>query len=117
MELPASAARSLVERERGQLVPRPRLSATLLLAGQLLYIVVTQFDTGGDANNHLAIFATYARSGICKAMHVAPFLSMAILVAGLLALFVPVVRDQTARWAGRSAAASAVVALELDAAL
>jgi uncharacterized membrane protein YraQ (UPF0718 family) len=50
-------------------------------------------------------------------MHVAPFLSMAILVAGLLALFVPVVRDQTARWAGRSAAASAVVALELDAAL
>lgn len=34
-----------------------RLSATLLLVGQLLYIVVTQFHTGGDANNHPAIFA------------------------------------------------------------
>lgn len=34
-----------------------RLSAGLLLVGQLLYIVITQFHAGGDANNHPAIFA------------------------------------------------------------
>jgi hypothetical protein len=34
------------------LIPLLRLSATLLLVGQLLYIVVTLFHTGGDANNH-----------------------------------------------------------------
>jgi len=42
---------------------RLRLSATLLLAGQLLYIVVTQFHPGEEANNHPAIFVSYARSG------------------------------------------------------
>ena len=46
-----------------------RLSAALL-AGQLLYIVVTQFHSGRDANDHPAIFATYADSGIWKAVHV-----------------------------------------------
>lgn len=48
--------------------PSLRLSATLLLVGQLRYIVVTpvvtQFHTGGDANNHPAIFAAYAGGGI-----------------------------------------------------
>ena len=34
-----------------------RLSATLLLVGQVLYIVVTQFHADGDANNHPAVFA------------------------------------------------------------
>jgi hypothetical protein len=37
-----------------------RLSATLLLIGQLLYIVITLFHTGGDANDHPAIFAAFA---------------------------------------------------------
>jgi len=39
-----------------------RLCATLLLAGQLLYIVVTQFHADGPANNHPVVFAEYARS-------------------------------------------------------
>jgi hypothetical protein len=34
-----------------------RLSATLLLAGQLLYIVVTLFHADGPANNHPVVFA------------------------------------------------------------
>jgi hypothetical protein len=63
-----------------------RLSATLLLVGQLLYIVVTQFHTGGEANNHPAIFAAYAGSGIWTAVHVGQFAAMAILLTGLLAL-------------------------------
>jgi hypothetical protein len=91
-----------------------RLSAALLLAGQFLYIVVTQFHAGGDANDHPAIFAKYADSGIWKAVHVGQFASAAILLAGLFALFFALdVQAGPARWAGRFGAASAVVALAL----
>jgi hypothetical protein len=91
-----------------------RLSAALLLAGQLLYIVVTQFHAGGQANNHPAIFAAYARSGIWKAVHVGQFASAAILLAGLLALSIALdVQAGTARWAARFGAASTVVTLAL----
>jgi hypothetical protein len=95
-----------------------RLSGTLLLVGQLLYIVVTLFHTGGDANNHPAIFAAYAGSGTWTAVHVVQFACMAILIAGLLALsFALYVEAGTARWVGRFGAASAVVALALEGAL
>jgi hypothetical protein len=95
-----------------------RLSAALLLAGQLLYIVVTQFHADGDANNHPAVFAEYAGSGIWTAVHLGQFAGMAILLAGLLALFFALnVQAGTARWAGRFGAASAVVALALYGAL
>ena len=95
-----------------------RLSATLLLVGQLLYIVVTQFHADGDANIHPAVFAEYAGSGIWTAVHLGQFAGMAILLAGLLALFFALdVQDGTARWAGRFGAASAVAALALYGAL
>ncbi len=95
-----------------------RVAATLLLTGQFLYIIVTQFHTGGPANNHPAIFAAYARSGNWTAVHLGQFAAMAVLLAGLLALvFALDVRSGTARWAGRFAAASAVVALTLYGAL
>ena len=98
--------------------PSLRLSATLLLVGQLLYIVVTQFHTGGEANDHPAIFAAYAGSGTWTAVHVGQFAAMAILLAGLLALcFALDARAGTARWAGRFGAASAVAALALYGAL
>ena len=98
--------------------PSLRLSATLLLVGQLLYIVVTQFHTGGEANDHPAIFAAYAGSGIWTAVHVGQFAAMAILLAGLLALVCVLdVQAGTAGWAGRCGAASAVVALALYGAL
>ncbi|MGO4574111.1 DUF4386 family protein [Microvirga sp. 2TAF3] len=91
-----------------------RLSSGMLFVGQLLYIVVTQFHAGGDANNHPAIFAAYAGNGIWTAVHLGQFASMAILLAGLLALFFVLdVQDGTARWAGRLGAASAVAALAL----
>jgi hypothetical protein len=91
-----------------------RLSATLLLVGQLLYIVVTLFHTGGDANNHPAIFAAYAGSGVLTAVHLAQFAAMAILLAGLLALFFALdAQTGTARWAGRFGAASAAATLAL----
>jgi hypothetical protein len=101
--------------------PSLRLSATLLLAGQLLYIVVTQFHTGGDANNHPAIFAAYAGSEIWTAVHAGQFAAMTILLAGLLALVFALdaldVPAGTASWPGRFGAASAVVALALYGAL
>lgn len=64
-----------------------RLPAALLFAGQLLYVAITLLHTGGEANNHPAIFAAYAASGIWTAVHVAQFACMAILLAGLLAFF------------------------------
>jgi hypothetical protein len=63
-----------------------RWSATLLRVGQLLYVVVTLFHTGGEANHHSAIFAAYAASGIWTAVHVAQFACMAIFLAGLAGL-------------------------------
>jgi hypothetical protein len=95
-----------------------RLSATLLLTGQLLYIVITLVHTGGDANDHPAIFAAYAASAIWTADHLAQFVSMAIMLAGLFALFFALdVQDAAARWAGRFGAALAVAALALYGAL
>ena len=98
--------------------PSLRLAAALLLVGQLLYIVVTQFHTGGEANNHPAIFTAYAASRIWTAVHVGQFAAMAILLAGLLALvFALDVQAGTARVVGLFGAASAVAALALNGAL
>lgn len=95
-----------------------RLAATLLLVGQLLYILLTQLHAGGDANDHAAVFAAYAASGIWTAVHLGQFAAMAILLAGLLALFFALhVQAGTARWASRFGAASAVVTLALYGAL
>ena len=91
------------------------MSATLLLVGQLLYIVITQMHAGGEANNHPAIFAAYARSGIWTAVHVGQFAATAILLAGLFALS-SALDGQVGtppRWAARFGAASAAVALAL----
>jgi hypothetical protein len=91
-----------------------RLSATLLLVGQALYIMVTLLHPDGDANNHSAVFAEYATSGIWAAVHLGQFLSMAILLAGLLALFVALdIQPARSRWASGFGAVMAVVTLAL----
>ncbi|MFL6043888.1 MAG: hypothetical protein ACJ72M_02080 [Propionibacteriaceae bacterium] len=91
-----------------------RMSAGLLLAGQLLYILVTQFHAGGAANDHPAIFTVYAGSAVWKAVHVGQFVSAAILLAGLLVLpFAVSGHGERRRWFGRFGAALAVVALAL----
>jgi hypothetical protein len=95
-----------------------RLSAMLLLVGQLLYIVVTLLHTGGDANNHPFIFAAYASSGNWTAVHVAQFACMAILIAGLLTLaFAMDAEVRGTKWLGQLGAAAAVTALALEGAL
>lgn len=91
-----------------------RLSAILLLVGQILYIVVTLFHTGGDANNHPAIFLAYAHSESWTAVHAAQFICMAFLLAGLFALFFVLDADTvTGKWTVRFGAASTVVAFAL----
>lgn len=98
--------------------PSLRLSATLLLAGQLLFILVTYLHADGPANDHRTVFAEYARSGTWKAVHLGQFVAMAILVAGLVALYFALdARTGVATWAARFGVASAVAALALYAAL
>jgi hypothetical protein len=39
-----------------------RLSATLVVIGEVLFAIVTLFHADGPANNHTVVFAEYARS-------------------------------------------------------
>jgi hypothetical protein len=95
-----------------------RAAAMLLLTGQLLYIVITQFHTGGPANDHPVIFAKYAASGDWKAVHAGQFLAMAVMVAGLVALSYALnARSGGAALTARLGAVSAGVALALYAGL
>ncbi|GAA1958740.1 hypothetical protein GCM10009798_17980 [Nocardioides panacihumi] len=90
------------------------LSAILLLAGQVLFILVTQLHAGGDANEHRSIFATYAHSSDWKGVHAFQFLAVAITVAGLVALCSALeARTRRPMWAARIGAVLAVVSLAL----
>lgn len=94
--------------------PLLRMSTALLLVGQLLYVGITLFHTGGEANDHPAIFAAYAGSASWTAVHVAQFACMTIMLAGLLALF-PALDGQagTAGLAGRLGVALTTATLAL----
>ncbi|HVY51505.1 MAG TPA: hypothetical protein VHA07_08065 [Devosia sp.] len=98
--------------------PALRLAATLLLAGQALYIAVTQLHAGGDANNHEHIFAEYARNGIWTAVHLGQFVGTAAVLAGLLVLcFALAAQSPASRWLAGFGAAAAAASLALYAAL
>ncbi len=94
--------------------PSLRLSAILMLVGQLLYIVITLFHAGGNDDDHPTEFAGYAASAIWTAVHLGQFVGMAILLAGLIALFFALdAQAGTARLASRFGAAAATAALGL----
>ena len=104
--------------KRGTFTSSLRLAAALLLVGQVLYILVTQFHADGPANNHPVVFADYAASGIWTADHIGQFMAMAIMLAGLFALFFVLdVQDGIAKWTGRFGAGLTVAALTLYGAL
>lgn len=112
------AAHPRVRRRNGIDRRSIRLAAALLLAGQVLYIVVTQFHTDGKANDHSTVFAEYAASENWTAVHVAQFAAAAIMVGGLAALALAVRGPAgTATWAGRFGAGLAGVALAMYATL
>ena len=90
------------------------LPARLILAGQVSYILVTQFHVGGNANDHHSIFAAYAENQTWMAVHLGQFVSMAVLLSGLIVLaFALDYQSEAARWMGRVGAAGAVATLAL----
>jgi hypothetical protein len=91
-----------------------RLSATLVVIGEVLFAIVTLFHPDGDANNHPVVFAKYASDASYEALHVAQFVFMAVLLLGLFVLsFALNVRSGAFGWMDRFAAVSAMVALAL----
>src|SRR5215207_1961699 len=89
-----------------------RLSATLVVIGEVLFAIVTLFHADGDANNHPAVFAEYASSASWIAVHFGQFVLMAVLLAGLLVLsFALNVRSGALGWVGRFSAVSVALAL------
>jgi hypothetical protein len=95
--------------------PALRLAATLLFVGELLSLLAGIFHPAReDPNNHPAVFAEYAASATWTAVHLGQFVGMAIVIAGLLALFVAL-NAHAARpgWAGGFGAVAAVATLAL----
>jgi uncharacterized membrane protein HdeD (DUF308 family) len=92
-----------------------RLAAILLIAGILVTALAGLLHPeGADANDHRATFEIYANSGIWTAVHLGQFVGMAILVAGLGALFFALDAGRgLPRWLGRAGLLSAAVALAL----
>lgn len=91
-----------------------RLSAVLLAAGFVLYVVVGLLHPGGPANNHTVVFAEYAGSASWTAVHLGQFAGMAVIIAGLLVLsFALDAGAGCAAWMARLGAVSAAVALAL----
>jgi hypothetical protein len=91
-----------------------RLSATLVVIGELLFALVTLFHADEEANNHPAVFAEYASSASWIPVHLGQFVFMAVLLVGLLVLFFALdVRSGALEWVGRFAGVSVVVALAL----
>jgi hypothetical protein len=78
-----------------------RLSATLVVIGEVLFAIVTLFHPDGDANNHPVVFAKYASDTSYEALHVVQFVFMAVLLVGLFVLsFALNVRSGAFLWMG-----------------
>jgi hypothetical protein len=92
-----------------------RPAANLLIAGIVFSFVVGMLHPDRQPpNNHPAVFAEYAASGIWTAVHLGQFVGMAVVVAGLVALFSALnLHAGRAAWVNRFAVDSAVVALAL----
>jgi hypothetical protein len=96
-----------------------RLAATLLVAGVVLSFGAGLFHPEREpANNHAAAFAEYASSSNWTAVHLGQFVGLAVLIMGLLVLFVVLnVHSGLMAWINRFGAISAVVAFALYAVL
>ncbi len=91
-----------------------RLSAALLFIGIVFSTVAEQLHPGGG-DTYQATLAIFAASGNWTAIHLGQFVGMALLIAGLLALFFALgLSEEAPRWFGLFGAISAGVALALD---
>jgi hypothetical protein len=91
-----------------------RLSAMLVIVGDVLVTVVVLFLHPGGGPTLKATFADDAASGDWTAIHLAQFAGVAFVLGGLLALvFALDIPGGPPRWLGLFGAVSAVVALAL----
>lgn len=92
-------------------------SAVLLIAGEVVYQVAELFHPEGGMTAH-DVFTSYANSAPWTLVHEAQFAGSAIVLFGMLALFVALnVTSGIGGMVSRFAAASAVAALALNGAL
>src|SRR5262245_28085398 len=96
-----------------------RLSAFLLLVGVVLSFVAGFLHPSHEKpNEHVAVFAEYAASTNWIAVHLGQFVGIAILIAGLVALYYALdVRSGAPMWLARFGAVAAVATLALYAVL
>src|SRR3954451_17928024 len=92
-----------------------RLSALLLVAGELLSVVAGIFNPAREnTNDHQVVFAEYAASTQSTTIHLGQFVGIAALIAGMVVLFFALhAPSRASRWASRFGAASGGVALAL----
>ena len=94
-----------------------RLSAVLLIAGEVVYQVAEQFHPEGG-NTAKEVFTSYANAAPWTLIHLAQFTGSAMVLFGLLTLFVALgVTSGIRGMVFRCAAAAAVAALALNGAL
>ena len=91
-----------------------RLAATLGAAGVALVTIIVEFLHPGGGTTEEATLANFAASGDWTAIHLAQFVGMALILTGLLVLFLALdVSDGAPRWAGFCGAVAAAVGLAL----
>ena len=91
-----------------------RLSATLVIIGDVVLTFVTLFVHPGGGATEEATFANYAASGGWATIHLVQFVCMAVLQAGLIVLFFALnVSEGAPRWVGFFGAIAAGIALAL----
>jgi hypothetical protein len=92
-----------------------RLWASLLLIGLVVSVVADMLHPPG-ANDYRAAFTAYANSSTWTAIHLAQFIGIALILAGLLVLFFALgLSEGIPRWVGLFGTVSAGVALALAA--
>jgi hypothetical protein len=92
-----------------------RLSASLLAVGFVVSFVAGLLHPAREpANNHAAVFAEYAQSPSWTAVHLGQFAGLAVIIAGLLTLYVALdLRSGAPALLARLAAVAAIVAVSL----
>jgi hypothetical protein len=91
-----------------------RLAATLVATGAVLVTIIVKFLHPGGGATEEATLANFAASGDWTAIHLGQFVGMALILTGLLVLFLALnVSDGSARWVGFFGAVAAGVGLAL----
>lgn len=96
-----------------------RVSSVLLIAGEVIYLITGALHPAREmANNHVAVFGEYAESTNWTLTHLGQFLGMALILAGVLALYLGLRADfRIQGWLSRFGTAATIASLALYAVL